>query len=324
MFQINHIKPNKLNLQEFVAFIVARNFPSVSEEYELVALKTSLEQRIRSQFENYITDVIVATRENGEIIGGLFLGIMEHFVLIDEYDPVIKEIQQQDKIALALIDKTKEVAISHKKDYVRLFLGGITNERLNDPSFERYRSWYTQSGFWQTHECECLEADLTKIPLIKEENHLLPSEYTIIPLHEISIDDILPLYHKIFTDTQDRFIKSLSPPEKEEFIHLFFDKRKTHSTSCALILKDQLVGYLSVQNSFQDGLEITAFGIDPQIQGKGLGEKLLQTGITRFQQAGFKFLYTEVDPLNPRPKNLYKKLGFIPQEDKIGFLWKRF
>ncbi|MFX0182007.1 MAG: GNAT family N-acetyltransferase [Candidatus Hodarchaeota archaeon] len=324
MFQINHIKSDELNLQEFVDFFVARNFPAVTEENQIVSLKARIEQRIRSHFQNYITDVIVATRENGEIVGGLFLGIMENFVLIDEYDPTIKEIEQQDAIALALIEKAKDVALSHSKDNIRLFLGGITKERLNDPAFKRYCSWFTRSGFFQTHECECLEVDIAEIPSIREENLQLPSDFTIIPLDEVPIDDILPLYHKIFTDTPDRFIKSLSPPEKEEFIHLFFDKRKTHSTSCALFLKNQLVGYLSVQNSFQDGLEITALGIDPQIRGKGFGQKLLQTGINKFQQAGFKFLYTEVDPLNTPPMNLYKKLGFVIQENKIGFLWKRY
>ncbi|MFX0051371.1 MAG: GNAT family N-acetyltransferase [Candidatus Hermodarchaeota archaeon] len=323
MFKINHIKPDKLNLQEYIDFFVARNYPSVTEEGQLDSLKARLEQTVHSQFENYITDVIVATHKNGELLGGLFLGIMENYVLIDEYDPVVKEIEQKDAIALALIDKTKEVALSHNKDYIRLFLGGITTERQKDPSFRRYYSWFIQSGFYQTHECECLEVDITEIPPIKKENLVLPSEYTINPLHDVPMDDIIPLYNKIFADTPDRFIMSLSPPEKEEFIHLFFDKSKIHSTSCALFLKDQMVGYLSVQNTFQDGLEITAFGIDPQIRGKGLGQKLLQTGITKFHQAEFKFLYTEVDPLNPPPANLYKKLGFVIQENKIGFLWKR-
>ncbi|MFX0113585.1 MAG: GNAT family N-acetyltransferase [Candidatus Hodarchaeota archaeon] len=162
------------------------------------------------------------------------------------------------------------------------------------------------------------------MPPIKEENIILPPGFTITSLHEVAIDDILPLYHKIFSNTKDRFIISLSPLERKEFIHLFFDKSKMHSASCALFFKDQLVGYLPVHNSFQDSLEITAFGIDPQIRGIGLGQKLLLAYMKKFQVTGFKFVYTELDPLNSMAKSLYRKLGFILQEKKIGFLWKRF
>ncbi|MFX0113586.1 MAG: hypothetical protein ACFFB3_03480 [Candidatus Hodarchaeota archaeon] len=136
MFQINHVKPDKFNLQEYLDFFAARRFPSVAEESQLSSLKERIEQTVRSQFQNYITDVIVATQDRG-IVGSLFLGVMDHFVLIDEYDPTVKEMERQDAIALALIAKTKEIAISHDRDYIRLFLGGINKERLIDPFFQR-------------------------------------------------------------------------------------------------------------------------------------------------------------------------------------------
>ncbi|MBX3068378.1 MAG: mycothiol synthase [Cryobacterium sp.] len=57
--------------------------------------------------------------------------------------------------------------------------------------------------------------------------------------------------------------------------------------------------------------EIYAIGVDPKLQGKGVGGRLMQAGLARLRDRGIRYaeLYVEAD--NQAAISLYKSLGFV-------------
>ncbi|MFX0062875.1 MAG: GNAT family N-acetyltransferase [Candidatus Hermodarchaeota archaeon] len=316
MVNIELIEAKKADLNELTHFYISCNYPEINHESYNAAFK-----RVKEQFQFiidlYITDILIARSEE-QIVGVQCLStVMPSMVFIDEWDPTIRQLQSMNEIAYALIEKSKEFTRKQKRRNLRLFLGGITEER--NARYLQYKSWYESKDFQHTHINLCLVIDLSKIKTRELE---IIENYRTVPLKAVDNDIIKDSYNTVFKDTADRFIASLYSQEKEDFFNLNFDKNKLHDTSVALFNRNELIGFLGAQGRSEETIEIVGLGILPNYRGQGLGTKILLMQLKKFADSGFMNCYTEVDPENKAPYHLYKKYGFELGTKKSGFLWR--
>lgn len=72
---------------------------------------------------------------------------------------------------------------------------------------------------------------------------------------------------------------------------------------------DQVVGYIGLWCIFPEA-HIVSIAVDPDYQGKGIGNKLLEQAISWLIGSGFKHVFLEVRVDNEVAINLYNKHGF--------------
>jgi len=72
---------------------------------------------------------------------------------------------------------------------------------------------------------------------------------------------------------------------------------------------NEVVGYIGLWCSFPEA-HIVSIAVDPDYQGKGIGNKLLQQALAWLVNSGFKHVFLEVRVDNEVAINLYDKHGF--------------
>ncbi|MFX1252412.1 MAG: GNAT family N-acetyltransferase [Promethearchaeota archaeon] len=316
MVNIELIEAKKADLNELTHFYISCHYPETNHESYNAAFKL-MKERFQFIIDLYITDILIARSEE-QIVGVQCLStVMPSLVFIDEWDPTIRQSQSMNEIAYELIEKSKEFTRKQERRNLRIFLGGITEDR--QARYLQYKSWYETTGFQHTHISLCLVVDLSKIKTRELE---IIQKYSTVPLKAVDSNIIKDTYNTVFKDTADRFTASLDPQEKEGFFNLNFDKKKLHDTAVALFNKNELIGFLGAQEQSEETIEIVGFGIHPNYRGQGLGNKMLLMQLKKFADSGFMTCYTEVDPGNKAPYHLYKKYGFELVAKKSGFLWR--
>jgi ribosomal protein S18 acetylase RimI-like enzyme len=60
----------------------------------------------------------------------------------------------------------------------------------------------------------------------------------------------------------------------------------------------------------RDALFVNSLGVDPELQGRGVGTRILQHAIERARAEGRRCVCLDVATSNPRAQQLYERLGF--------------
>jgi N-acetylglutamate synthase-like GNAT family acetyltransferase len=90
---------------------------------------------------------------------------------------------------------------------------------------------------------------------------------------------------------------------------------------------DGVVGVVLVKQHFPKSAEIHLMAVQPDLHGRGIGRRLLQTAETDLRQAGVAWLHVKTlgpshsDVLYARTRKFYQACGFDPLEEIHG-LWE--
>jgi [ribosomal protein S18]-alanine N-acetyltransferase len=97
------------------------------------------------------------------------------------------------------------------------------------------------------------------------------------------------------------------PFPKALLIHDFKENRFSHyyKMSCDALI----IGYAGIWCTFEDG-QIITIAIDPKLQGKGYGKKLLKFLLSEAKQNGCEQMTLEVRISNEPAIRLYQQFGF--------------
>jgi ribosomal-protein-alanine N-acetyltransferase len=99
----------------------------------------------------------------------------------------------------------------------------------------------------------------------------------------------------------------------------YFELQFKNPRAYYLVLKDEgkIIGYLG--STVEEMSEIQNFCIDESYQGKGYGKMLLEAALEEMISYGSKSVYLEVNEINQKAINLYKKYGFEIDHIRKGY-----
>lgn len=75
-----------------------------------------------------------------------------------------------------------------------------------------------------------------------------------------------------------------------------------------------LIGTVALKRLSSTGCELKSLYLSQAYQGKGLGRKLLELGISTARQKGYEQMYLDTMLTSSRAIQLYKRAGFVPTE----------
>ncbi len=111
---------------------------------------------------------------------------------------------------------------------------------------------------------------------------------------------------KVFNLVKDTNVLDVN----SEYLYLL---QATHfKESCCVAAVNELIGgfvsgYIHPQNS--EVLFIWQVGVDKQLKGKGLAQRLILDILKRDSMSGVKYIYTTISPSNTASRRLFEKLA---------------
>lgn len=82
------------------------------------------------------------------------------------------------------------------------------------------------------------------------------------------------------------------------------------------LVKGEVLGAVGLKHQGEGEYELTKMGVRPKAQGLGVGRKLMEIIIERFQARGGKKLYLETNAILKPAISLYEKYGFVQVESR--------
>lgn len=92
----------------------------------------------------------------------------------------------------------------------------------------------------------------------------------------------------------------------------------TRHTALALLIQHQVAGYLVMMHNVDDW-ELLNITVAPELQGLGLGRKLLHAGVATAQAANTLGIFLEVRVSNIAARALYERMGFVAVGLRKGY-----
>jgi len=179
---------------------------------------------------------------------------------------------------------------------------------------QRLQSAWKNKGFEFLRRYYTMRMEITSVPTIRQ-----------IPGVEIRSIDVtkaenVALWHKVH---QNAFSKhfGFAPRELEKWKELVIeDVFLDHSGVFIAFINDQPVGFCQCTDEYAEENKgyISILGVALQYQGLGIGEALLQTGISHSAAKGYRSLELNVDTGNETGAlKLYEKVGLKPESSWI-------
>ena len=83
----------------------------------------------------------------------------------------------------------------------------------------------------------------------------------------------------------------------------------------------KIVAMVALKKETDDRAELKRLRVDPEFQGKGFGQRMLERIFSRAEELGFKKLELDVMPIQVPAIHLYEKNGFkkVREGDRFGF-----
>jgi len=131
-------------------------------------------------------------------------------------------------------------------------------------------------------------------------------EVTIIPFHV--------KYRKDWYDINQQWIEELFEMEEQDRINLENPEKNILEKGGEIYFalhEGEVLGVAALKHQGNDEYEVSKMGVRPKVQGLGIGQKLLDMTIERYQARGGKTLYLETSSKLPKAISLYEKAGFI-------------
>ncbi|CAO3621215.1 unnamed protein product [Cunninghamella blakesleeana] len=85
--------------------------------------------------------------------------------------------------------------------------------------------------------------------------------------------------------------------------------------------EERVVGTIQIQHDNKEEAELGLFSVEPTLQSKGIGGKLVRAAFEEMKERGYKRAVMHVIEVRTEILAWYKKLGFEPTGERIPFVW---
>jgi len=133
----------------------------------------------------------------------------------------------------------------------------------------------------------------------------MDAPWRIRPAVPADVEQLLPIEQRCFSDpwSASAFEETLRPP---------------HGLGLVAERAGQVRGYLVARSMAGEG-EILNLAVAPDARRRGLGDHLLEAGITALAAAGAREIFLEVREQNHTALGLYRRRGFKPVGMRAGY-----
>ena len=237
---------------------------------------------------------------------------------IGRWHPYVLPIQNQDDIAMQLIESMMNYAQNSGMNRVEVKFGEIIEETTE--SYETYSKWYSKYNVTKYSEVLYMIWEFKGLHLTQSN---LPDGVTIRKLTEVDVEEIYRCYYETFSSGQDRDFFDHDENQRREIFNRSFDADNINKEiSSVLFVEDSLAGFAFVR-SREDEEHLDMFGIHSDYRRRGLGKLLIQDVMNRVAKLDVEVMSIGVDSVNSNAFELYKKVGFKTVTRMILHSWKK-
>ncbi len=135
------------------------------------------------------------------------------------------------------------------------------------------------------------------------------------------IIEIHAAYYKKHWDF-DLFFELKVATELSEFLNRF---NPLHDGFWLAMMDDKIVGAVAVDGNEAEtsGARLRWFIVDPEYQGRGVGQRLLKEAIAFCRRANIRRIYLHSFAGLDAARHVYEKFGFVLREEKQDRTWGR-
>jgi len=167
------------------------------------------------------------------------------------------------------------------------------------------------------------EQELTQRPWDSEAKKIMQARDN----QDVEIIDYAPEYGSDFVRINVHWVTKYFQLEKIDEQVLYEHKKYILDKGGYILfakLEHKIVGAVALKNEGDGVYELTKMGVDEEVQGKGIGHKLMQAVIAKFKTLKGKQLYLETHSSLQPAIRLYKRHNFIDQKiRKPGTVYAR-
>ncbi len=137
-------------------------------------------------------------------------------------------------------------------------------------------------------------------------------------LNKDILERLVDVYHDAYQDLKFYYYKK----RKDARWYMRWLYRRDSNGIFVAKIDDEIVGFIACDSNWDYEFgAIHEIAVRKNFQGKGIGSKLLKTGIDYLKKKGLRYVELYVGEKNIRAINFYKKFGF--KEDGLFGIWLR-
>jgi ribosomal protein S18 acetylase RimI-like enzyme len=262
--------------------------------------------------------IIAEDEDSGKLLGQLLIGFdFGDLGLIQPWQPIVHPDTDRKKVALALIEKSKEIIKSYGKSKIEIWME-LVNDHVESISHS-YRKWYEQCGYQLTsneYNMETTYSELNKIP------YSLPGYIQVYPMNSVATEDLHTVVFEVFKDSKDQWVNNMSKGEIKNIIRSWMKVEESfHPSSSIVFIEDgRIIGFNGMEIQ-SDSIEIGPLGVLPSHRGNQYGRKLILESIKRLKSDRREKIKLSVSTKNVPAINLYTALGFKTRYKTLIYTW---
>jgi ribosomal protein S18 acetylase RimI-like enzyme len=315
MFQVESRKLSSEDCKALAGITIAnrKNTPLESNKsVEEVALG------IEKLSSNGNYQILVASDERGKLVGWIhFYTAFPLMAFISGFNPVVDEMHESERIALSLIEASKQNIA--KSEHTRLEIEIELPTDSHRSHSKKIVEWYRKCGFKFAAEEVHMKSDLNAIELPEKD---LPDGYRLRNFSEASYDMLEAAGFPTLKNSKEGLFLSMSHAEQKVTLEYFFDKSRPYIEDASLILEreGEIIGFV-ITRSRNNEPEIGPVGVVPDARGQGLGSYMLVHVLRNLRDLGSNMAYLDTTITNLPAQKLYRKYGFEDVYYKQFYYW---
>ncbi len=262
--------------------------------------------------------ILVALDEEGSLVGWIYYYVgFPLMTFISGFLPVVVQTRKTEKIALALIEASKNKIKEHGHNRLEIELELPT--KAHRALAERIIGWYRKCGFQFAAEEVHMRSDLGKIRLPELD---FPKDCTLKRFSEFSYEQLEGPGFQTFEKSRDDLFQSMNQAEQRVTLQHFFSKTKPFVEDSSIILEKagKVVGFVITRMSGEEA-KIGPIGVIPEARGQRLGSYLLATALKTLRDKGVKTAVLDTSVTNHPAMRLYQHYGFKEIHNKQFYYW---
>jgi ribosomal protein S18 acetylase RimI-like enzyme len=136
---------------------------------------------------------------------------------------------------------------------------------------------------------------------------------TSLEIRDAGVDDVRGIQNVVRTTWEHTYRKSIPEDVRKEFVSQAYSTgllrhRMEANVFLVALHNGSVVGFADFRSRSSTEVELAAIYVLPEMQGRGIGSRLLQAGIGRFSLS--KSLMLQVEQDNTRAQRFYEAHGF--------------
>jgi ribosomal protein S18 acetylase RimI-like enzyme len=136
---------------------------------------------------------------------------------------------------------------------------------------------------------------------------------TSLEIRDAGVDDVRGIQNVVRTTWEHTYRKSIPEDVRKEFVSQAYSTdllrhRMEANVFLVALHNGSVVGFADFRSRSSTEVELAAIYVLPEMQGRGIGSRLLQAGIGRFSLS--KSLVLQVEQDNTRAQRFYEAHGF--------------